>query len=217
MTRANMHSLARPNRKVWGWVAAGFLIVGIAGMNHDEPRGMGGARTGGYAPMAGGQRSAGGGGFGAAGDGVAPQTAWNAPNTGGMVVGVGGGSPQGGGFVPAAPAAATASDPPTAWVPGSSEVPTSGDSVSDRVNTNFSDYMRDQQRVVSENDGQTYVVDSNAEPNQMVDTRDSVSGFSAATPGSAAAGVAEVASSGATTVDTSTSTPVETSSTPAGE
>ena len=72
--------------------------------------------------------------------------------------------------------------------------------------------MRDQQRVVSENDGQTYVVNSNADPNQMTDTRDGVSGFTAATPGSEAAGTAEVAPSGATTPDTSTSTPVETSS-----
>src|SRR5205814_182172 len=89
-----------------------------------------------------------------------------------------------------------------------STVPTSGDSVPESVNTNFSDYMRDQQRVVSENDGETYVVNSNANPNEMTDTRDSVSGFSAATPGSDAAGYATVAPSGATTADTSTATPV---------
>jgi hypothetical protein len=118
-------------------------------------------------------------------------------------MGAGYAAPQTGGFVPAAPAAASDECP---------SVPTNGDSVPDSVNTNFSDYMRGQQRVVSENDGQTYVVDSNADPNQMTDTRDSVSSFSAATPGSEAAGYADVAPSGATTVDTSNSTLVDTSS-----
>src|ERR1043166_3514920 len=81
-------------------------------------------------------------------------------------------------------------------------LPSSGDSVPESVNTNFSDYMRDQQRVASDNDGQTYVVNSNADPNQMTDTRDGVSGFTQAAPGSDAAGYGEVAPSGATTVDT---------------
>ena len=97
------------------------------------------------------------------------------------------------------------------------ETPGSYDSVSDRVNNNFSDYIRGDQRVVSQNDGQTYIVDGNADPNGMVDTRDGVSSYSAATPGSDAAGYAEVAPSGATTPDVSTSTPVDTSSTTTGE
>jgi hypothetical protein len=192
MIRANMNWLTRLNNKQRAWLAAGIVVVGLAGMNNEQQ----GARVspaGGNAPAASGGY---GGGFVAPGVEDMPSTGGVAPATGGAYV------PQTGGYVPA-PATASGSD---------NEVPTSGDSVSDRVNTNFDDYIRGQQRVVSENDGQTYITGANADPNQMTDTRDSVSGFSAATPGSDAAGTATVAPSGATTVDTSTATPVETSS-----
>jgi hypothetical protein len=199
MIRANMNWLTRLNNKQRAWLAAGIVVVGLAGMNN-EPSGARVSPAGGNAPAA-------GGGYGrgyavAAGQPLAslrscPQSSGNAP-VGGDETGI----PQSSGV---APAAAGTSDTGAA-------VPTSGDSVSDRVNTNFDDYIRGQQRVVSENDGQTYITGANADPNQMTDTRDSVSGFSAATPGSDAAGYATVAPSGATTVDTSTATPVETSS-----
>ena len=192
MIRANLNWLTRLNNKQRAWLAAGIVGVGLAGMNNEQ-QGARVAPAGGNAPAV---RGGYGSGFMAPADQGAPQIGWNAPPAGGDTV------PQTGGYVPA-PATASRTD---------NEVPTSGDSVSDRVNTNFDDYIRGQQRVVSENDSQTYITDANADPNQMTDTRDSVSGFSAATPGSDAAGYATVAPSGATTVDTSTATPVETSS-----
>jgi hypothetical protein len=203
MNRVNIDWLTRLNNKQKAWLAAGIIVVvGLAGQNN-EPRGTRFAPAGGYAAAA---RGGYGSGYAPAG-GYAPQTGsgyprsgWT-PQTGDDAPQAGGYLPQTGGYAPAAPG--TGSD---------TTVPTNGDSVSDQVNNNFSDYMRGQQRVVSENDGQTYITDANADPNQMTDTRDSVSSFSAATPGSEAAGTATVEPSGATTVDTSTSTPVDTSS-----
>jgi hypothetical protein len=200
MIRANMNWLTRLNNKQRAWLAAGIVGVGLVSMNNEQ-RGARVSPVGGNAPAAG--VSDGRGDAVAAGQDTSPG-GWNGP-VGGDETGI----PQNGGTVPqssgSVPAAAPTSDT-------GAEVPTSGDSVSDRVNTNFDDTIRGQQRVISENDGQTYITDANADPNQMTDTRDSVSGFSAATPGSDAAGTAAVAPSGATTVDTSTATPVETSS-----
>ena len=201
MTRAAITWILDPNNPRRRWIAAGIVVLGLAGM-HQEPQGPAGVRMAGTAP-----RQAVGYGAGYVNGGTSAAPAGYAPsyqNQGEEPAMAGGyAAPQTGGFVPAAPAAASDNSP---------SVPTSGDSVPESVNTNFSDYMRDQQRVVSENDGQTYIVPSSADPNQMTDTRDSVSRFSAATPGSEAAGYAEVAPSGATTVDTSNSTPVDTSS-----
>jgi hypothetical protein len=196
MLRANLDRLHRLNNKQKAWLAAGIVVVGLAGMNN-PPRGAQFSPAGGNAPAA-----RGGTGFVAPGGGATPPMDWNAPATGGYAPQAGNYIPQTGGYTPA----------PTGASPSDAELPSNGDSVSDRVNTNFDDYIRGQQRVVSENDGQTYIVDGNADPNQMTDTRDGVSGFTAATPGSEAAGYADVAPSGATTPDTSTATPVDTGS-----
>jgi hypothetical protein len=202
MKRVTIHWLADPKRKVWVWFAAGVLVAGLAGANREQqapqrPSAGWNARAGWNAPR-GWSAPAGpaNGGYGAAEPGgwSAPQDGWQAP-----AVDSGMAAPQSGWSAPAAAGGEETALP-------------SGDSVSDRVNNNFSDYMRDQQRVVSENDGQTYIVESGADPNGIVDTRDGVSGFSAATPGSDAAGYGSVDTSGATTVDTSTATPVDTSS-----
>lgn len=191
MNAESNNSLTVRINKKWAWIAAGIVAVGIAGLNQDSPSPMGG-RPGWNAPM---QGYGGRPGYGAVG-GNAVAMGWNAPQVGGGMA-----APQMGGY--AAPASGYG---------GGAGVPTAGDSVSDRVNNNFSDYMRGQQQVVSGYDGQTYTVDANADTNQMWNTQDGVSSFSAATPGSTSAGYAEVAPSGATTVDTSTSTPVDTSS-----
>jgi hypothetical protein len=209
MTRAAINWILDSNNKRRRWIAAGVVLIGLGAMNQ-QPHGTMGVRPAGYTPVqargfSGGvvNNSAGwvnnGAGPAMAGSPSQYQSADNEPGMAG-----GDSAPQTGGFVPSTPAAAS---------DNSTQVPTSGDSVPESVNTNFSDYMRDQQRVVSENDGQTYVVNSNADPNQMTDTRDSTSGFTQAAPGSEAAGYAEVVPSGATTVDTSTSTPVDTSGT----
>jgi hypothetical protein len=211
MSAENTNSITLRFNKKWAWVAAGIVAVGIAGLNKEQQVPMGsrpgwnaavpgyGARPGWNGPA---QGYGGRPGFAPSGDGQGAELGWNCPAMGGGMA-----APQMGAYTPTAAGAGY----------GGAEVPTSGDSVSDRINNNFSDYMRGQQRVVSEYDGQTYTVDGNADPNQMWNTQDGVSNFSAATPGSTSAGYAEVAPSGATTVDTSTATPVDTSSSAGSE
>ena len=196
MNRLDTNWTQRLSKKQWAWAIAGITILGIGGMNntqHGAAVPQGSWRTQG--PVGG--NSFEGNGFGGnniGGGQAAPPMEGNAPSAGwGSNIP----APPAGGFTPAVQTQETT-------------LPSSGDSVPESVNTNFSDYMRDQQRVASDNDGQTYVVNSNADPNQMTDTRDGVSGFTQAAPGSDAAGYGEVAPSGATTVDTSTATPVDT-------
>lgn len=203
MTRAALDWLFDRNHPRRRWIAGGAVLLGLGAMNQPSRSPMG-ARPAGFAPVPARGFGAGpvdqtagwmnnGGETPMSGNAAPYQPAENEPTTA-----TGYAAPAAGGFAPANDSSAL--------------LPSNGDSVPESVNTNFSDYMRDQQRVVSENDGQTYITGANADPNQMTDTRDSVSGFSAAAPGSEAAGYAEVAPSGATTVDTSTATPVDTSS-----
>src|SRR6266852_5086762 len=103
MTRAAINWIFDSNNKRRRWIAAGIVLVGLAGLNQ-EPHGTAGARPAGYAPVAAGENGAGfvNGRAGAAADAPRYQTQENEPAmAGGYTV------PQNTGFVSSPPIAAS--------------------------------------------------------------------------------------------------------------
>jgi hypothetical protein len=190
------------SNKKWAWAAAGLIVLGLSGLanlGNEGPEVPLAPMRGGYGPqppmMAPGVPQAGypgpqggfvpqGGSYGPQG-GAVPQMAY--PQAGGY------------GYTPGATAAPGGTGPGNDWVPG--------DSVSNRVYEGYSDVMRGQQRVTGEYDGQTWIVPSEADPNQMYDAQAGVGGYSGAGIGAEASGYATVDPSGATTPNTWSAAP----------
>src|SRR5437764_12337406 len=140
MTRAALPWIFDRNHPRRRWIAGGIVLLGLGAMNQPS-RGPMGARPAGFAPVQARGFGAGavnqgagwmndGGGAPMAGDGPQYQ-----PSDNGPAMATGGGAPATGGLV---------SSTPTAAGDSSAQLPSSGDSVPESVNTNFSDYMRDQ-------------------------------------------------------------------------